>query len=70
MGKMLTQKEVAVVCKVSPRTIRRWLRDGKFPAGERLPNGECRWTEEQIADWQKSLPRDCPGGSFGDKCTE
>ncbi len=51
---LLTMDDVCERLRVSPRTIRRWLREGKFPQPIRLgdaPNSPLRWPEEDIQQW-------------------
>lgn len=43
----LTTEEVAVLAKVSDVTIRRWVRDGKFPA----PRRPGIWSGVSVGIW-------------------
>lgn len=40
--------QVAKVFGVTPITIRRWERAGKFPLALRLPGGHRRWRKEAV----------------------
>ena len=48
LRKLLTTFDCAELDDVHPETIRKWTRQGIYPEPQRLPNGEMRWTEEQI----------------------
>ena len=51
---LLTLRQVSDLVQVHPRTIRRWILEGKFPEPTRLgdaPNSPVRWPPEEIAAW-------------------
>ena len=51
---LLTVSDLCRLLQVSPRTIRRWVLEGKFPEPTRLgnaPNSPVRWPPEEIAAW-------------------
>ncbi len=51
MKKLFTIDEVAEAIRVNPRTLRRWLKEGKIsqPASKLAdPQGERLWTEEEV----------------------
>lgn len=50
MPKLLTSEEILAVFKVSPRTLRRWVRDGSFPKPVRTGKAK-RWFEQDVADY-------------------
>ena len=51
----LTEQEVAARFAVSPDSIRRWIRDGKFPRGVRVGKGTTRWRLSDIEAYEASL---------------
>jgi len=48
----LTTRDLAERLQVSPRTIRRAVRDGKFLAPVSLPGGQ-RWNRAQVEEWER-----------------
>ena len=46
-----TRKEVEKLFKVSPATIYRWVKEGKFPAPIHFGANMVRWEASQIAAW-------------------
>lgn len=50
MSQLLSLKKVAELLGVQPRTVRKWIDDGKL-AGIKLPNGEYRFREEFLENW-------------------
>jgi excisionase family DNA binding protein len=48
--RLLTTREVAIILRVSPETVLRWVRRGKLDA-RRLPGGELRFPEQALQDW-------------------
>lgn len=59
----LTEKEVAVHFNVSPDSIRRWIRQGKFPKPLRIGTGTSRWRRKDIEAYEATL-------SAADLCEE
>jgi len=53
---LLTIEKVARLCGVTQRTLRRWMRDGIFPDGERV-GGSRRWPRSLVNDWMGRLAR-------------
>jgi len=47
----LAAREIAAVCGVNPKTIRRWAAAGRLPAPVRGPDGQgrARWAAEPVA---------------------
>ncbi len=41
---LLTCAQVARICEIHPKTIWKWLREGKFPQPVRLGARSVRWT--------------------------
>jgi len=56
MQALLSEKEVAQVLNVNPRTVRRWRSDGLIPF-LKLPGGRIRFNPNTIQIW---LQRNCP----------
>ena len=50
MMKIYRIDEVAQMFGCSAATIRRWIRDGIFPAGKKIPGGMI-WTESALERW-------------------
>ena len=58
MANSVTWLTVADVCEqlgVSRETFDKWRAKGKSPAARRLPNGQLRFDERDVADWMDSL---------------
>lgn len=55
---LLTLPQVAALSQMAPRTIRRYVSSGKFPAPLR-PNGHndkgARWVREEVMAWVERL---------------
>jgi len=51
MTKFLTPNDVANRLQVSPRTIRRWMRDGELPA-ILMPSNDYRVDPQDLARWE------------------
>lgn len=49
-----TIRDVASAYKVSPDTIRRWVRNGAFPKPIRMSYGTVRYLQKDIDDWEAS----------------
>ena len=47
--------EVSRRYKVSPATIWRWAREGRFPQPVKLGPGTTRWREEDLQTFEKKL---------------
>lgn len=52
--KMLSIKQVAVYCCVSPTTARRYAKKENFPRPFRLSSGCNRWREDEVMAWLAS----------------
>jgi prophage regulatory protein len=50
-----TIKDVASAYKVSPCTIRRWVRNGAFPKPIRMSYGTIRYLQKDIDAWEASM---------------
>lgn len=46
--KLLTPQEVAVMFRVTDRTVRRWLNAGKVDGAVRMPSGRWRVRESAV----------------------
>ncbi|MFK7160247.1 helix-turn-helix domain-containing protein [Marinospirillum sp. MEB164] len=51
----LTVKATASRFGVSPATVWRWVRNGRFPAPVRLSDNCTRWRIADITAWENSL---------------
>lgn len=51
MEKFLTPKQVAERLAVSPKTVHRWVKDGKFKTVLFLPHGTVRFEATEIDKW-------------------
>lgn len=60
-GEFLTYKEVTRLCKVSRKTIARWVKDGKFPKPIDM-NGEVRWVASEVWMYLAKMMADREGG--------
>ncbi len=49
--------EVGNYYSVSSGTIRRWVREGKFPPGKKLSSGTTRWLRSDIEKYDQELLR-------------
>jgi predicted DNA-binding transcriptional regulator AlpA len=53
---------ITAVCDalgVSVEELQQWVRRGEFPIGAKLPNGDYRWSAQEVAFWferSKCLP--------------
>jgi len=47
--------EVSMHFKVSPATIWRWTREGRFPQPVKLGSGTTRWREDDLQTFEKKL---------------
>ena len=57
LDRMLSLSEVCKIEGVSRWTIRRRVKDGKFPPGYELENGGIGWRESVIRARRESRPR-------------
>lgn len=56
----MTQKHIAYVSinqiadrlSVTPVTIYRWIKQGRFPTGRLFSPGCRRWSVQEISDWE------------------
>jgi len=46
-----TRKQVESLFKISPATIYRWIKEGKFPTPVRLGANIVRWKASDIEAW-------------------
>lgn len=55
--RVMTPGEVAYLFRVDPKTVTRWIQQGKFPKGTyfRTPGGHHRFYREQIEDMFNNL---------------
>lgn len=54
MTRLMTVVECAEVLRVSPRTVQRWIQQGRFPA-IKLPGGQLRVEPEAIYDMRQRI---------------
>jgi predicted DNA-binding transcriptional regulator AlpA len=47
--------EVGNYYSVSSGTIRRWVREGKFPQGKKLSSGSRRWLKSDIQKFDQEV---------------
>jgi predicted DNA-binding transcriptional regulator AlpA len=52
-----SDKEVGNYYSVSSSTIRRWVREGKFPRGKKLSSGSTRWLRSDIEKFDEEVLR-------------
>ena len=52
-----TDTEVGNYYSVSSGTIRRWVREGKFPKGKKLSSGTTRWLRSDIEKFDQEVLR-------------
>lgn len=52
---LLTKRDVSEHLGVGVTTLNRYLREGKFPQGFRLPNGHLRWTQETVVQTVEAM---------------
>jgi len=52
-----TDTEVGNYYSVSSGTIRRWVREGKFPRGKKLSSGSTRWLRTDIEKFDQEVLR-------------
>lgn len=52
--RFLSIKSVSQQLDVTPNTISRWVRNGKFPAPVRI-SGTTRWREQDLIDFEKKV---------------
>lgn len=45
------------VGKPHPRTLRRWVNAGKFPAPLKISENKIGWYESEVEDWLEARPR-------------
>jgi excisionase family DNA binding protein len=48
--RILSLSKVAEMFGVHPKTVTRWARSGKLPAGHRTLGGHRRWYEDEILE--------------------
>jgi predicted DNA-binding transcriptional regulator AlpA len=54
-GGLLTRKEVAKLVRLSPRTITRYVKEGRFPSPIRFNSIRVRWRRQHIEDYLARL---------------
>jgi prophage regulatory protein len=59
---LLRERQVLQLIPVSRATFRRWLRDGKFPAGFKLGGRIAVWRAAVVYDWIDQHDPACTGG--------
>jgi len=52
-----TDTEVGNYYSVSRFTIRRWVREGKFPRGKKLSSGSTRWLRTDLQKFDQEVLR-------------
>lgn len=55
--KVLSLRQVQELIPVSPSTIWRWERSGRFPMRLHLGAGSVAWVEQEVHDWLANRPR-------------
>lgn len=56
MSDFLNLNQVANLCQVSPRTVRRWVNQGRGPLMVRMPNGrKCVFRTSDVEAWLERL---------------
>lgn len=58
-----TDTEVGNYYSVSRFTIRRWVREGKFPPGKKLSSGSTRWLRTDLQKFDQEVLRRNEGAS-------
>jgi len=52
---------VSAVCAaaggVTPKTLRRWVRNGDFPEPVQVSPGRIGWYSDEVSTWQEERPR-------------
>ncbi|SHK52442.1 helix-turn-helix transcriptional regulator [Halomonas caseinilytica] len=51
MAKLLAMKDVAERVGYSESKVYKLIREGRFPAGRKMPTGGVRWLEEEVDEW-------------------
>jgi prophage regulatory protein len=51
---LLRMRQVADLLDVSPRTVQRWVDEGRLPAPLVLSSRCLRWRESELLDWLES----------------
>ena len=54
-GRFLSIKDVARETSLSPQTIRRWVRAGKFPPSRPIESQRVIWLESEVEAWKASV---------------
>jgi predicted DNA-binding transcriptional regulator AlpA len=54
---LLTARQAAALCSISPATWHRWTAAGRTPAPIRPSPGCVRWRTEELREW---IQADCP----------
>ncbi|KXS54623.1 MAG: hypothetical protein AWU57_977 [Marinobacter sp. T13-3] len=57
----LTDVQVGNHYGVSRHTIRRWVREGKFPGPKKLTSGSTRWHQSDIDKFDRELMKPSAG---------
>lgn len=52
---MLTVRELAELCGVHVRTVKRWLHEGKGPGVHVMPGGHMRFSKGDVDEWLGTL---------------
>ena len=56
--RLLTKHEVSRMTSLSPVTIWRQIRAGKFPAGIKISDNRVAWRESDLTNWLNSKAND------------
>lgn len=56
-NRLLPLRDVAELVNFTPKTLRKWIAEGKFPAPVLSPGGDHRWHEIEVLKWIWSLEK-------------
>ena len=60
MNRFLHFPEILTMTGVSESTIRRWMKEGAFPAARRVGPRLNVWLESDVDQWMTGLPKSDP----------
>ncbi len=55
-ARLLSLRTVADMVEYTPKTIRKWVDEGYFPAPVEMPNGDKRWHRRAVLAWIELRP--------------